>query len=115
MTDQGDLRAPAPDADAVPGGQQATTADEPTGPVALADLPAEAQREVATLDRELKEIDMLVVQARSEATRHETKRKQVADKLAAVQSAPNPNANEIVELAAQLVTLTKRAAIMDGQ
>lgn len=103
MTDQADSPAPGPNA------------VEPAAPATLADLAAEVQREVATLDRELTEIEMLVVQARSEATRHETKRKQVADKLAAIESAQNPSTGEIVELAGQLVTLTKRAAIMDSQ
>ena len=37
---------------------------------------------MATLDRELAEIDMLVAQARIEAERHELKRTQAQEKLA---------------------------------
>ncbi len=84
-------------------------------PASLAELATEAQREVAVLDRELTEIDMLVQQARSEASRHETRRKQVEEKLAALEAAPDRNLAEIVELSSQLLTHTKRAAIMDTQ
>jgi two-component system sensor histidine kinase DegS len=58
--------------------------------------------EAATLERELAEIDMLIAQARHEAERHEQKRSQAAEK--------EPN-----EAGAQIVTLTKRAAMMEAQ
>ena len=46
------------------------------------DLAERVAGEVATLDRELTEIDLLVQQAKIEAERHEQKRSQAADKLA---------------------------------
>ena len=64
------------------------------------------------LDAELREIEMLVAQARTEAERHETKRAQVADKLA--QGINLPEA-DVATLNAQHVTLTRRALVMESQ
>jgi two-component system sensor histidine kinase DegS len=68
--------------------------------------------EVAALDRELAEIELLVNQAQTEATRHEQRRAQTADKLALSGNAP---AADIVTLNSQLVSLTRRAAVMEAQ
>ncbi len=81
-------------------------------PGSAAELAARASAEVSTLERELEEIDMLVAQARSEASRHETRRAQVAEKLAGLGKV---EPKEAAELASQLVTLTKRAAVMEAQ
>ena len=43
------------------------------------------ETELATLDSELTEIDLLIQQARSEADRHEMKRSQTADRVATLQ------------------------------
>jgi two-component system sensor histidine kinase DegS len=77
-----------------------------------ADLTASLDREVEGLERELSEIELLATQARSESGRHEQKRAHLAEKLAAIQVAPTP---EIAEQNAQLITFTKRAALMDAQ
>ena len=69
--------------------------------------------EVETLDRELAEIDMLVAQARMEAERHELKRAQAAEKLETLPDATPPD--DVVALNAQLVILTRRAAVMESQ
>jgi two-component system, NarL family, sensor histidine kinase DegS len=63
--------------------------------------------DVATLDRELAEIDMLVGQARGEATRHEQKRVQASDKLS--------EAKDPAEAYTQVLLLTRRAALMEAQ
>ncbi|HEY8799876.1 MAG TPA: histidine kinase [Candidatus Limnocylindrales bacterium] len=68
--------------------------------------------EVGVLDAELREIEMLVAQARTEAERHETKRAQVADKLA--QGINLPEA-DVATLNTQHVTLTRRALVMESQ
>ncbi|MFL5681313.1 MAG: sensor histidine kinase [Chloroflexota bacterium] len=70
--------------------------------------------EIATLDRELSEIDMLITQARVEAGRHEQKRSQAADRLGNLEST-NADPKEILELNGQLVGLTRRAALMEAQ
>ena len=68
--------------------------------------------EVAALENELREIEMLVGQARTEAERHETKRAQVADKLTQGTNLPT---EDVTALSAQLVTLTRRASVMESQ
>ena len=81
-----------------------------TAPANLAD---ELAAESARLDAETKEIDLLVTQARSESSRHETRRAAAAEKLAAMGS--STSAREAIDLANQTVTLTRRAALMDAQ
>jgi two-component system, NarL family, sensor histidine kinase DegS len=80
-----------------------------------ADLAAALDREVEGLERELSEIELLAGQARSESGRYEQKRAQLADKLTALIAAPTADRAEIADQNAQLVTLTKRAALMDAQ
>ena len=80
---------------------------------ASADLAAQLAAESTNLDAEIREIDMLVNQARSESARHETRRASAAEKLAALGS--STSAREAIDLATQAVTLTRRAALMDAQ
>jgi two-component system sensor histidine kinase DegS len=68
--------------------------------------------EVEALEAELREIDMLVSQARTEAERHEAKRAQVAEKIAQGANLPP---EDVTALGNQLVTLTGRASIMQSQ
>jgi Histidine kinase len=56
---------------------------------------------------------MLIGQARVEATRHEQKRAQAADKLTS--SGKQKDAKEVADAWANLVTLTRRAVLMDAQ
>lgn len=72
------------------------------------ELAARLADDVAALDRELVEIDMLVGQARTEATRHEQKRAQAAERI-------EGSGGTDPEAYAQLVTLTRRAVLMDAQ
>jgi two-component system sensor histidine kinase DegS len=69
--------------------------------------------DLVTLDKELGEVDLLITQAKAESTRHEARRSAATDKLAAMP--PNGDANDRVEQTANLVTLTKRAALMETQ
>ena len=82
-------------------------------PMSVGDLTERVTRDIATLDGELAEIDMLIAQARVEAERHELKRTQTTEKLAAMPaSAP---AEDTIAVSGQLVTLTRRAAVMEAQ
>ena len=97
-----------------------SAAPQPPGTAAPADaagaramLVATLDRELEGLERELSEIDLLVGQSRTEAARHEQKRSQAADRLAGLGSSTAPA--ELAEANAQLVTLTKRAAVMEAQ
>jgi two-component system sensor histidine kinase DegS len=75
-------------------------------------LVAQLQRDVASLDTELAEIQLLIGQARTEAQRHEQKRVQAAEKL----SAPKRGSpDDLAEAYGTLVTMTKRATLMEAQ
>jgi two-component system sensor histidine kinase DegS len=87
------------------------SADQP--PATGAHLAASLSADVATLDRELAEIDMLVGQARGESARHEQKRAQVAEKLATTD--PKASPSDVADAWTQLVTLTRRAVLMEAQ
>ena len=90
--------------------QRDASADAPAGPVA--ELAGRLAADVASIDAELREIDMLVAQAQTEATRHEQRRAQTAEKLANGADLPP---NDLVALNTQLVSLTRRAAVMEAQ
>ena len=88
---------------------------EPSADAALdrsGDLAGRLTTEVGALDAELTEIEMLVAQARAEAERHEGKRAQVAEKLANGENLPT---DDVTTLNGQLVTLTRRASVMESQ
>ena len=76
------------------------------------DLAGRLATEISALDAELTEIEMLVNQAQSEATRHELRRVQTTEKLS---SAVNLPPSDIAALNTQLVSLTRRAAVMEAQ
>ncbi|TMF33273.1 MAG: histidine kinase, partial [Chloroflexi bacterium] len=86
-------------------------ADDTAGE-SVADLGTRLELEVQTLDRELAEIEMLIAQARTEAGRHEQKRIQASEKMTATVGMPQ---EDLLALNTQLVTLTRRAAVMEAQ
>jgi two-component system sensor histidine kinase DegS len=68
--------------------------------------------EITKLEAELREIEMLINQARVEAERHEEKRSQTANKLSESTNLPF---DDVLALNTQLVTLTRRASVMEAQ
>jgi two-component system, NarL family, sensor histidine kinase DegS len=68
---------------------------------------------VEAINRELAEIEMLANQVKSEAGRHEQRRAAAAEKVAG--STGNPALKDLVDTFNQLITLTKRAALMEAQ
>ena len=87
---------------------------DPVAPAAtLGDLSGRLADDLIKLDGELSEVDQLVTQAKSEATRHEARRVAAADKFAAL--TPEGDPKERLDQTASLVTLTKRAALMETQ
>jgi two-component system sensor histidine kinase DegS len=95
---------------------QATT--EPTAPVSPSELSERMLEEVVRLDRELGEVELLISQARTEATRHEARRAAAAEKVTAAlagASGRGEGTPDSVELNAQVVLMTKRAALMESQ
>ncbi len=69
--------------------------------------------DLLTLDKELGEVDLLISQAKTEATRHEARRSTAADKLGGLPSFAD--VNDRLEQTTALVGLTKRAALMETQ
>jgi two-component system sensor histidine kinase DegS len=65
------------------------------------------------LDSELGEVDLIITQAKAEAARHETRRNTAAEKVAGL--SVDGDAKERLDLTTNLVTLTRRAALMDSQ
>ncbi len=82
-------------------------------PLSLLEIAERAKREVDLLTREIGEIELLVQQARAEASRHEQKRVQTVDKLRTLPSVGKEG--EVSDLNEQLVAVTRRSAIMESQ
>ncbi|MGZ6340050.1 MAG: sensor histidine kinase [Candidatus Limnocylindrales bacterium] len=81
----------------------------------LTDLRDRAAHDLEKLGSELSEIELLAQQARAEAGRYETKRSTTADKVAALARTQPVEPPEVIELASQLVTLTRKAGLMEAQ
>jgi len=81
-------------------------------PLPLLEIAERARREVDLLTREIGEIELLVNQARTEASRHEQKRSQAAEKVRPAGKEPGGDDEEQID---QLLALTKRSAIMEAQ
>lgn len=77
------------------------------------ELAAQLLAEIAQLDRELAEIELLIGQAKAEATRHEQRRVQATERLAANDRPMRPD--EQAEAYGQLMNLTRRAVTMEAQ
>ncbi len=92
---------------------EADGADATPGEAVAAALEG-ADEQLERLGRELAEIEMLEQQTRGEATRHEQRRAQAADRLAAIQGRET-EPDDLREAIAQLVTLTRRSAMMESQ
>ncbi len=91
---------------------------ETRAPASPAEILTSMSGEVSGLQRELDEIDLLIVQARAEVIRHEARRVSATDKLAAAVAAASARGEVAVdapELNAQVVLMTRRSALMESQ
>jgi two-component system sensor histidine kinase DegS len=70
--------------------------------------------DLSALDLELAEIDLLITQATAEAERHEQKRATASGRLTAARSGGDLSA-ALMEQVFNLVSLTRRAAVMEAQ
>ena len=77
------------------------------------DIAQQLLADAAALDQEIAEIDMLVAQARTEAGHHQSRRSVASDKLTKL--AETASTQDVMDLATQVVTLTRRSALMDAQ
>jgi two-component system, NarL family, sensor histidine kinase DegS len=80
----------------------------------LADLTARLEREQATLETELAEIEMLLRQATTEAERLEARRAQAEDRVATLERAAD-GTDELADARRQVIAETRRATLMAAQ
>ena len=83
--------------------------------VSARDLARTAAEEVTRLEAELEEIELLVQQARNEATRHEAKRAQLQERLGQLTGGRPAPPDEIREATTALASATRRASLMEAQ
>ena len=91
----------------------------PAGEVtSAADLAARLAAEAKTVKSEIDEIELLINQAKTEATRHETRKSAASEKLAMGAekvAAGSGEPKDVIELANQLVAIARKAALMEAQ
>ena len=98
----------------------ATTDASPAGgPTSFADFALRLEDEAIAIMAEMEEIELLINQARTEASRHETRRQAANEKLLMAAERLGAGAGgtpkELAELANQLVSIGRKAALMEAQ
>ena len=98
----------------------ATTDAPPGGPPASdAELALRLEAEVTAVMAEVEEIELLINQAKTEASRHETRRQTANEKLLMaaerLEAGSGGTPKELAELANQLVTIARKSALMEAQ
>src|SRR6185503_9954907 len=99
---------------------KASTETPPTEDLpSVADLAVRLAAAAADVQGEVEEIELLINQAKTEASRHEARRTAAAEKLAMgaerLAAGAGFTAKELTELATQLVAVARRAALMEAQ
>ena len=98
----------------------ATTDALPGGPPASeAELAVRLEEEAAAVMAEVDEIELLINQAKTESSRHETRRQTANEKLLMaaerLDAGSGGTGKELAELANQLVTIARKATLMEAQ
>jgi len=78
------------------------------------DLIARISADIAGLDAELSEIDLLIQQARNEAARHEQRLEHAGERIAQVTSGRSVGIQEVTEAYQALVTITRKSGVMQA-
>jgi len=117
-----DAPSAAPTESAAPSGASAPSSEGASAEPEIrsaADIAARLAEEAAGVKGEVEEIELLINQAKTEAARHETRRSAAAEKLAIaadrLATGGAPGAKDLAELANQLVTVARKAALMEAQ
>ena len=97
------------------------TTDAPAGdlPTSDVELAMRLEAEVAAVMAEVEEIELLINQAKTEASRHETRRQTANEKLLMaaerLEAGSGGTPKELADLANQLVTIGRKSALMEAQ
>ncbi len=78
------------------------------------DLVARISADIAGLDAELSEIDLLIQQARNEGARHEQRLEHAGERIAQVTSGRSVGMQEVTEAYQALVTVTRKSGVMQA-
>ncbi len=78
------------------------------------DLVARISADIAGLDAELSEIDLLIQQARNEAARHEQRLEHAGERIAQVTGGRTVGMQEVTEAYQALVTVTRKSGVMQA-
>jgi two-component system, NarL family, sensor histidine kinase DegS len=81
----------------------------------LTELATGLEQDRSTLERELEEIDLLMRQASSEVERHEARRVQAEERVAALENDSNADPVAVNEAHAHLLLQSRRQIMMQGQ
>ena len=116
--DAGAAATAAAPADALPEG--AAPGETAEGEItSAADIAARLAASAEAMQGEVDEIDLLINQARTEATRHETRRSAAAEKLSMaaerLAASGSSGGKDLADLANQLVAVARKAALMEAQ
>jgi two-component system, NarL family, sensor histidine kinase DegS len=81
----------------------------------MARMRSELEEDIRRIEGENGEIDMLMEQVIVEIERHEARRTKMESQLAAMETSTTPNHDEIAEVRASLLALTRRELLFDAQ
>lgn len=81
----------------------------------LGEISRTLAEDLVRLDEEAAEIELLVQQIRAETERHESRRLKGEERVTTLERKPPPSPEELDAARVQLLTLTRRAAMMDAQ
>jgi two-component system, NarL family, sensor histidine kinase DegS len=93
--------------------ESGVSADAGGGP--LTAVRTQLAKDVTQLDREIEEVGLLARQAATEVTRQDARRAKAEERVTALEADPHANPDELREARVQLVTLTRRTSLFDGQ
>jgi two-component system, NarL family, sensor histidine kinase DegS len=81
----------------------------------MARIRTELEEDIRRIEGENTEIDMLMEQVLTEIERHGARRSKMESQLAALETSPDPNQDEISEMRTSLLALTRRELLFDAQ
>jgi two-component system sensor histidine kinase DegS len=81
----------------------------------VAAIRAELEADIRRIEEENSEIDMLMEQVLIEIERHEARRVKIEERLTSLEADPDPDAEQLREARASILTSTRRSMLFDAQ